>query len=264
MVRRTEIDVDRELPPLNSILHHVDFDANVIENVEDEARALALRVLNGSFHDRGKAARELDLRMRHVTGMAKARHVAAMVRMLAGAGKQVLVGAWHRDVYDELLMHLDAFNPVMYTGSETPARKRKSKQAFVAGDARVMLISLRSGAGLDGLQDVCSTAVLAELDWSPQVHKQLFGRLRRPGQRFPVDAIYCHTNGGSDPPMVELLGLKSAQSHGIVDPYSAAPSRPASDDSRMRMLAKQVLGQGADVEDYLVKIARETDYAHAN
>ena len=43
---------------------------------------------------------------------------------------------------------------------------------FIDGDARVLMMSLRSGAGLDGLQEVSHTAVFGELDWSPGVHRQ--------------------------------------------------------------------------------------------
>jgi len=240
VLRRTEADVERQLPPQNVLMHHVDFDQDAIDSVEKEAKALAVKVLSGSFVERGQAARELDMMARHATGMAKAKGVAALVRMLAESGEKVLVAGWHRDVYDVWLDALKDLNPVMYTGSESPAQKVKAKGAFIEGDARVMVISLRSGAGLDGLQRVCRTAVIGELDWSPQVHKQLIGRLRRPGQSRQVDAIYAHTNGGSDPVLVEMLGLKSSQSHGITDPL-ANPGEVTSDDSRIRKLAEAYL-----------------------
>src|SRR3546814_2426589 len=55
-----------------------------------------------------------------------------------------------------------------------------------------MIISNRSGKGLDGLQGYCTEIVKGELDYSPQVHKQLIGRLRRPGMVDPVTAHYLH------------------------------------------------------------------------
>ncbi|WP_421849840.1 SNF2-related protein [Oricola sp.] len=242
-IRRTEHDVGKQMPPVNTLVHEVPYDEDVIESCEAEAIALAQRVLEGSFHTRGLAARELDKMQRRITGMAKARHVAALVKMLVDGGERVLLGGWHRDVYDVWLDELKDCAPVMYTGSETPARKRKTKAAFVAGDAGVMIISNRSGAGLDGLQDVSKTVVHGELDWSPQVHKQLTGRLRRSGQRAQVDAIFCHCNGGSDPAILEMLGLKSDQARGIVDPFSERTEIVEHDDTRMRTLAKQVLAR---------------------
>ena len=243
--RRTEADgiVDRQLPPLNPpILVHVDYDTSKIMDIEAEARALAMTVINGSFVEKGTAARELDIRMRHATGVAKAAKVAAFVRMLVEGGEQVLLGGWHRDVYDIWQDHLSDLGIVFYTGSESQSRKIKAKAAFVSGQARIMAMSLRSGAGLDGLQHCCRTVVFGELDWSPMVHRQFIGRVRRPGQTETVDTYYLNTDGGSDPAIVETLGLKSSQAHGIIDPFADTSSPNIEPDvSRITRLAKQLL-----------------------
>src|SRR3546814_19784119 len=88
-----------------------------------------------------------------------------------------------------------------------------------------MIISNRSGKGLDGLQGYCTEIVKGELDYSPQVHKQLIGRLRRPGMVDPVTAHYLHVNGGSDPVLMGMPGMKADQSRGTRDPGKAAPAR---------------------------------------
>jgi hypothetical protein len=243
-LRRTEEDVDGQMPPVNVLLHHVPFDEQVVEHVAAEAKVLAQRVMTGSFTERGQAARELDMMARHSTGMAKATGVAALARFLVENGLKVLVAGWHRDVYDVWLKALADLRPMLYTGSESAAAKKRTKQAFVDGDCPLIFMSLRSGAGVDGLQQVCHTAVIGELDWSPQVHRQFIGRLRRPGQVHQVDAFYAHTNGGSDPVLVELLGLKSAQASGIVDPFRAQ-AQTVSDDSRIKKLAAAYLHEGA-------------------
>lgn len=242
-LRRTEADVGKQMPAVNVLMHHIDYDQAAVEKVEEEARVLALKVISGAFTERGQAARELDMMARHATGMAKAKGVAALVRMLVESGERVLLAGWHRDVYDVWNSELSDLNPVMYTGSESPTQKVKAKRAFIDGDSPLMMISLRSGAGLDGLQRVCSKVVFGELDWSPQVHKQVIGRLRRPGQTRQVDAIYAHTNGGSDPVIVEMLGLKASQSQGIVDPLAGAAQVVESDDSRIRKLAEAYLAR---------------------
>jgi hypothetical protein len=57
-----------------------------------------------------------------------------------------------------------------------------------------------------------------------------------------VDAIYCLTNEGSDPPMVEMLGLKAGQARGITDPFTGSET-VESDDSRIKALARHYLGE---------------------
>lgn len=245
VLRRTEPDVGSQMPPLNVLTHNVPYDQDIADAVADEARTLALRVISGSFMDRGAAARELDMLARHATGMAKAKGVASLVRMLVESGRKVLLGGWHRDVYDVWLREMADLKPVMFTGSETKKQKRESKRRFISSETDLMIMSLRSGTGLDGLQDVAHTAVAGELDWSPQVMRQFFGRLRRPGQKEQVDAIYALTNGGSDPVLVEMLGLKASQAHGIVDPFESSAGVTHSDDSRIKKLAEAYLQRKA-------------------
>lgn len=244
-LRRTEDDptVDASMPPPNVLDWEIGYDLSLVENEQEIARKLAQKVLTSSFTEAGRAARELDLKMRQLTGIAKARAVAAYVQLLLKESPRVLLAGWHREVYDIWREALAAFNPVLYTGSESAAGKARSVEAFTTGDARVLMMSLRSGAGLDGLQHYCQDAVIGELDWSPQVHYQLIGRLRRPGQQQQVNAHYLHTDWGSDPVLVETLGIKADQSRGINDP-GVAPKPRVSDESRIKMLAQHVLAGG--------------------
>lgn len=245
-LRRTEDDaaVDAAMPPPNVIDFEVPWNDADADAEEELARTLALKVLHSTdFMEKGRAARELDLMMRQLTGVAKARAVATYVRLLLNDCDRVLLAGWHREVYEIWRTELATFDPVLYTGSETAAGKARSIEAFTKGSARVMMISLRSGAGLDGLQHHCRDIVFGELDWSPQVHHQVIGRLRRPGQRDQVTAHYLHTNGGSDPVLLEMLGIKSDQSRGINAPGQLAKAR-YTDESRIKRLAAFVLGAG--------------------
>lgn len=242
LLRRTRADVGRELPPINKIVQTVGYDAGEVKKAEQAARELALRITTGAFEQRGQAARELDMLARYTTGISKAREVAQYVRILLEAGEPVILAGWHRDVYDIWLRELADFKPVMYTGSETGPQKEAAKQAFLAGQTDLFIISLRSGAGLDGLQARCKTVVFGELDWSPKVHDQLIGRADRDGQKHQVMAIYLVSEEGSDPVIINMLGLKSSQAHGIVDPLIAAPAQ-YSDESRLKVLAQHYLNK---------------------
>jgi SNF2 family DNA or RNA helicase len=245
-LRRTRSEVGRELPAVNKIIHTVGYDEKEVKKSEDLARSLAMRVMNGTFMQRGEAARELDMLARYTTGISKAREVADYVRILLENDEPVILAGWHRDVYDIWLKELAEFNPVMYTGSETGAQKEKTKEAFIKGETKLLIISLRSGAGIDGLQHICKIIVFGELDWSPKVHDQLTDRINRDrdGKQEQVTAIFLVSDQGSDPVVIELLGLKSSQAHGIVDPLTM-PAEQYSDESRIKLLAKQYLDKKA-------------------
>ncbi|WP_410962624.1 hypothetical protein, partial [Salmonella sp. SAL4358] len=70
-----------------------------------------MTVLSGSFVEAGRAARDLDLKMRMLTGIAKARSAAAYVRLLLKDSPRVLLAGWHRDVYARWMEDLAPFNP---------------------------------------------------------------------------------------------------------------------------------------------------------
>ncbi|HYF20689.1 MAG TPA: C-terminal helicase domain-containing protein, partial [Ramlibacter sp.] len=208
------------------------------------AEALAYKVRYGEFEESGRAARELDMRLRQETGIAKAPFVAKYVRLLVEeTGQPVVLFGWHRDVYDIWNAELQDLGTVMYTGTESPGQKAQAQARFLAGEAKVFIMSLRSGAGLDGLQHVASTCVFGELDWSPAMHDQCIGRLNREGQRcWPerVNAIFLVADDGADPPMMEVLGIKASQAHHIVD-AGLGPQAVHSDRSTIDRLVARYL-----------------------
>jgi SNF2 family DNA or RNA helicase len=248
LLRRTEEDIDRAMPPSNVTTQEIPFDESEARKSDELAVQLAIQAMTANdYVERGNAAMQLDTLERLRTGVAKARGVCAYVKILLDSGLPVLLSGWHRDVYEIFLKELAKYNPVMYTGSESKAQKKKSKDAFVAGESNLMIISNRSGAGLDGLQYRCADVVISELDWSPMVLKQLIARLRRYGQESIVNAHYMICNGGADPAMVEVLGVKSSQAHGIMNPYMQ-PQVVSNDVSRVQRLAISVLERnGVDV-----------------
>lgn len=221
-----------------------------LESVEALAYSLAYKAVNGAWEERGRAVQDLNMMLRHETGVAKAAFVAKYVRMLVEASDEPLIlFGWHRDVYDIWLAELSDLGVVMYTGSESPAEKNMAVQRFLAGEAKVFIMSLRSGAGVDGLQHCCRRVVFGELDWSPAMHDQCIGRLNREGQRVwneggQVDAIFLVADDGSDPPIVDMLGIKSSQAEGIVDPTVKRARGPA-DRAPIEKLIERYLGRAA-------------------
>lgn len=217
MLRRTKADLGIVSDPVTKEIITLDGDLHSLAAVKDIAKHLALSVLTGAVGVSSKAAAELDWKLRQATGVAKARAAAQFIRMIVESKGPVFVSAWHREVYTILLRELKNLNPVMCTGSESGAQKAKSVKEFMEGRSRVFICSNRSGAGIDGLQTVCSDAIIVELDWSPQVTDQLIGRLDREGQQNPVTAYFLLIDDGSDPFLLEVLGEKQSQHEGIVE-----------------------------------------------
>lgn len=234
-------EVETTVPKKYKVVLEVPWCEDDVETDHELQRKLALQVVNGAFYERGQAGRQLDIMMRHETGVAKARGVAAYVRTLVEGGHKVLLAGWHRKVYDIWQERMGDLDPLFYTGKETQKQKQTAKRAFIEGDNQLLIMSLRSGAGVDGLQHVCHEAVFGEFDWSPQVHSQYTGRLARYGQQHEVTSHFLFTSGGSDPAIMAANGLKSSQSHGILNPYGGLVEATAINTSRIRALAETVL-----------------------
>jgi SNF2 family DNA or RNA helicase len=250
MLRRTRKDVGRELPPCSKIPFLVECDADVFEEAASAAKMLARRIVSDEAEtyrgERMNAGGMFDMIMRQATGLSKAPQVAEFVKMLLESEKNVVLYGWHRNVYKIWLEALKEFNPVMYTGSESPAEKDYSKQKFMSGQSRVMIISLRSGEGIDGLQFVTRTVVIGELDWSPGVIKQDIERVDRDGQADPVMAYYMLSDheDSCDPFMMNALGIKTQQIEGVVDGTKDFIEELQSDGGHIRKMAEAYLKRG--------------------
>lgn len=240
LIRRSKADVGQQLPKVSRIVEHVDYDSSAVEAVEDLARMLAIKATTATFIERGSAARELDVMVRQATGVAKAKTVAAYCRLIVEAGESVILWGWHRECYRIWNEQLADLKPAMYTGSETSVQKEKSKARFLNGETDILIMSLRSGAGIDGLQHRCSTGIFGELDWSPGIHHQCIGRLDREGQKHPVTAVFLVVDDGSDPPIMDVLGIKSSEAQSIVDPHLGVEMKE-NDTSRLQKLVERYL-----------------------
>lgn len=239
-LRRTKKDVGQEAKQAAPHIEWVDPNEKAVSDSEELAQKLAMTTLTGSFTESGSAAREFDMRLRQMTGIAKAKATASYVRMMVETGKAVLLFGWHREVYRIWEEELRDLKPLFYTGEETAAQKEKAKKAFINGESDILIMSLRSGSGADGIQHRCSTVVFGEFDWSPKVHEQCIGRVDRDGQEDEVFVFYVATNFGADPVLIDVLGLKTSQSQGIVDPGKEAENYQA-DPDRIKKLARAYL-----------------------
>lgn len=233
MLRRKEEEVGIQLPPRRNVVHEIDSDQDKFAELAQEAIALAHGY--DSVKDwaaKGRLKRLIEEKARRATGVAKAPYVASFIKGLVEAGEHVLVAAHHHDVENILLKALseEPFNAVRVTGQETPKEREAAKQAFKEGKAKVLILGLRSSSGTDGLQGIGTVCVVAELDWSPSVHHQFSGRLRRIGMREDLKSLLCYfmvSNSPSDQTMQEALGLKIGQFVGVM-----GDKAPTEEDSK--------------------------------
>lgn len=251
LLRRTRAELGRQLPHEPAeIVMDVPSDSKAVDAVMGDVLHLAEQILAGSREERFTASGQIDMKLRQATGIDKAPYIAEFVRLLLESEQKVALFGWHRAVYEIWLDKLADLMPVMYTGSETPARKAAAVKQFIENpDRRVFICSLRSGAGLDGLQDVANVLVFGELDWSPAMHHQAIGRFARDGQENQVVAYYLVSDQGSDPVIGGVLEAKRQQA----EPFMAGDdgalfTAQAEDTQRVKHLARAVLAKAGRID----------------
>jgi len=95
---------------------------------------------------------------------------------------------------------------------------------------------------IDGLQQRCSVVIIGELDWSPGIHQQVIWRVDREGQQHPVTVFFLVSEDGSDPPVMDVLGIKASEATHIVDPHLGA-SAAAGDEHHLQRLVARYLAR---------------------
>jgi len=258
LLRRRASDVAVQLPRVARAVQDLAHDEALYAALTAGARIKAqtyIKTPHGdlSWHTRGQLLRDIEQATRRACGMAKATAAAAAVRALVDRGERPLVYAWHHDVHDVLRDHLADFHPALFTGRETTAQKDAHLRRFQRGQTPVAVLSLRSAAGLDGLQQRATCCVFVELDWSPAVHMQAECRIARMGVPDAVRDVpswYLVSRTGFDEIVMDVLGIKNQQSVGIL-------GDEPEDQAEAEAIAKQ---QTKRLKDLALGLAQEEQY----
>ena len=193
MIRRTKREVfpDRKEPLVSRIA--VDLSAADLAAVRAEEDAIGARPARISqryedFSQLGDTSKLLRL-----LGNAMVPHVCGFVDDLLAGMDKVVIFAHHLDVIARLADHFanQGINYVIYKGGATDAEKDACVADFQA-PGRCVFIGQKNaaGTGINGLQKVCSTAVIAEPSWIPGETEQLIDRLDRIGQEDELVTAY--------------------------------------------------------------------------
>lgn len=210
MLRRRKDDVLNELPPKRRITQNIDVNTGLFDELIAPAIEQAKNI--PSIKDpftRGQESMHAIDQARMATGIAKAHYVAGFVKMLLESGEKVLLYGHHHSVIDIFVKELTEHYPVLITGRQTRDQKDESQKLFMDDHTKLIIVSLRSGIGLNLQKARC--VVFGELDWSPAVHTQCEDRAHRMGVKDSVLCYYLTCDHGTDHDMMETLGLKTSQ-----------------------------------------------------
>lgn len=157
-----------------------------VRALEPEARDRAALADLDARIDRNRAG---DLSQeRHELGRIKVPYVLQhVVELLTyGAVPKILIGAWHRDVLEDLRRELGAFNPIAILGGTSETTRWDLIDRFqTAPTCRVALVQMKAG-GVGINLSKAAHVVLAEPDWGRDVNEQFVQRPQHIARTVPL------------------------------------------------------------------------------
>lgn len=200
MLRRTKTEVMPQLPP--KVFTHVPLtvsNEDLAEVLKEEAlisdRPAKISSISEDFSQLGDMSRLLRL-----TGEAKVRAASEfLLDMLDGGVEKIIVFAKHREVIRRLeeALILKGRGVVVYHGGLSDGQKQEAVKNFQGPEVSVFIGQIQTaGTGINGLQNVCSRVVFAELSWVPGETGQAIDRSHRIGQKADsVDVFFLQIPG---------------------------------------------------------------------
>jgi SNF2 family DNA or RNA helicase len=152
--------------------------------------------------------------VRKEMGLALAPHAAKHINMVLDGGVNKLVVFIHHHCVREYLEEHVKGKFVRIIGGMSAQAKDLAKQQFINDPDVTHLFAnlVAGGTGLDGLQEVCCHAILAESSWVPGENDQAIRRLQRKGQERFVHAQFLVAPGSISE---RILGSAVGKAKGI-------------------------------------------------
>lgn len=225
IIRRTEKDVELDLPTINRKFIECDFAS---EKLKKEYEAMAEEFSEFYYDSDPNDFDNILAKMtalRHKVGVNKIPFTAEFVTdflMDTEPTRKIVIFVHHLDVAEMLRLTiikkmkdegLTCNEPLMFFGQDMQKREQIKYDFIHLDNARVMIASTKSaGEGVDGLQEVCHDCIVAERQWTPADEEQVERRFKRIGAEKggTVNANYILTTGTIDEFFTELVEKKRA------------------------------------------------------
>jgi hypothetical protein len=198
------------LPPL------VELPLTVSIVLNKELRAYMKHLTMAQIVEKLNSGDEMMAKALHAIGLAKVDQAVPYVGECAKV-KPVLLGVWHRDVSSAYCERLTAMGlKAVEVNGSTPAKQKETIQDLFNAGAIDVLIGQMAAMGVSwNIQAACNHVILAEAHPSPSVVEQFYKRVRRYGQKFPVQLDHIYADMEIDTAIRELRAKKQQGSNRV-------------------------------------------------
>lgn len=218
MVRRLKEDVLKDLPDKTYEFAYIEEDGRIADVIRRE------RLLNYNIEDLKKPTFEIFGELstiRREMGEAKVPKTLEHIRFLLETMEipKVVLFSNHKSVMDALREGLKEFGVVEVRGGMGQKARDNSIAAFQHPEGpRIFSAQIEAGGvGIDGLQHICSHAVIVEPAWTSGINEQAIDRLHRLGQHGNVIAQFIVVEGSLDERILATVIDKTHVVHEALD-----------------------------------------------
>jgi len=200
MIRRLKQDVLKDLPAVTYDKIYLDPSDKLIRITQEERKQ----------YNYGLKVSSENSSLRQALGVIKVNAAIKHIRNMLEEKQKIVVFIWHKSVVDALMEEFKD-HAVKYTGGESAKEKEKAIWSFQTNpDVNLFIGNIQSsGFGVDGLQDVCDTAIFVEMSYVPNEIRQAIDRLNRIGQCSPIQVQFLVAEKSVDEDIIDNLSGKA-------------------------------------------------------
>jgi SNF2 family DNA or RNA helicase len=157
--------------------------------------------------------------IRRLLGLAKVDAVVAEIyRRVDDGHGPILVGAWHTEVIDTIVVDLrqKGLRVASLDGRTSSRKKTETQDLFNNGKLDVLVGQIAAMGVSLNLQKGGNRIIVAEQDWSPAVMDQFYGRLHRMGQKKPVNVETIVSNTKIDKAIARIASTKASEHRKLI------------------------------------------------
>jgi SWI/SNF-related matrix-associated actin-dependent regulator 1 of chromatin subfamily A len=150
-------------------------------------------------------------------GREKVDIVIEWIKDFLDSGEKLVVFAWKRSTIEQINEAFKKVSVKVYGGTDIQEREENKKKFIVDNNIKLYIGNIvAAGVGVDGLQEVCSNALMAEFVHNPKDLEQAEDRLHRIGQGKSVNIYYLVSEQDRED-YIWLLDEKTEQISEVLD-----------------------------------------------
>lgn len=185
-------------------------------------------------------------KLKQVCSQAKVARIAEDIRNAAEQGEKVIVFSQYTNtikLLEQALKGKDPIKSVTLTGTHTMEERQKSVDAFQNDPEVKAFISNIKAGGVGLTLTKGSIVMFADMDWSPETHRQAEDRAHRIGQTQMVNVYYYVTEDTIEEDIVRILNEKKNVMDQILEGGKKRLAKNGMQEAFLKLMKKKLDSQ---------------------